>query len=1272
VKAEKGGIGRAGRMGRAAATAVFAIVSMAFFTTAAAAPVSFERAQDIARKRSHSKSRIKATTPENAKRGLSNLRQKQGLRKAKAQDITPFFVFEKEEGGFIIVAGDDIAFPILGETSSGTFDEAAMPPAMIWLLGTFEDQITQAVNDGVTQDGETAALWDEMPMGIIGNIEPLLKTTWDQDAPYNGQCPMDGVSRRSLTGCVATAMAQIMKYHRYPEIGSGSSEPYTGTSGVSVPEVTFDTYYNYDLMENDYPSSGSGDTEKDAAVAQLMYHAGVSVKMDYGSSASGASSFDVVSALIENFGYDESIKYIYADAYIPGDHWIELIKGQLENGAPVYYGGSDPTAGGHAFIVHGYNASSGAFNINWGWGGSQDGLFQLTALTPSRYNFNDTPARRHSMIINIMPDQNGNAPSVIRVTNFDVSTNATSINANITAGMYYGQDFSGEIGLGVVSVNNELSVLNSRSNFSVRNPYTVRTGPSTLQMRGPDPLYSTAAISKNFSPDMLTFTTTDVITVQTVTKRGTGEWTPVGPTAQVTIPTYSVTWDAAGGAPAPAQSYVFRGTPSGSVAAPAAMDKTGHTFGGWYRDAGFTTPAVFPITSVTADINLYAKWVPNVYSVTYNLDGGTQQDGTTWGGYTYGAGLILPTAPTKDGYIFDGWYDNSDLVGSCVEAISETDIGDKLFWAKWKLIIMLSGTVTITGDAEFGQTLTAVTSGLSSAPSIENLGEFAYQWQRGGDDISGATGATYALVQADIGHEITVTVTAANCVGGITSGPTDAVSKAAQTIIPDAPELDSKTYNSVTLIAVPGYEYSRDGTSWRGNNVFVGLSPSTPYTFYQRIAETEDTEASSASDALDAETDDPPPDALIGAAEISNMNPRIGDELTGQLIDGNGDDVGTLTYIWKADGEPVGEGETYTVAAADLGKEITLEITSDVKVAGMATCDGTAVVLKALKSAPGKPAAADVTTTSITLVTIDGAEYCMSATAEACEWRSSPTFSGLVSGTSYTFYAYYPEIETHYASEVSVGSEISTSAVTTDPNPGSGTGSIISPIVVTPQNKDQSAPGAPTASTANITPTSVTLNAISGAEYCRTTGGSPTSSCWTTNRVFSNLTPNTEYTFYARLAAKNGYNASPASRGTKIRTSTTAVLDRGRVVPAGVGGGAVVLPPDNSGVGADGNRPALVAGPNPVARTEGLVKFFRQGKRVDNATLTIYDAAGNVIAKVKVVDNALGTQDRRQVAEWDLRDARGVLVSEGSYLVRGVVKTADGKREKVSAVVGVR
>jgi hypothetical protein len=128
----------------------------------------------------------------------------------------------------------------------------------------------------------------------------------------------------------------------------------------------------------------------------------------------------------------------------------------------------------------------------------------------------------------------------------------------------------------------------------------------------------------------------------------------------------------------------------------------------------------------------------------------------------------------------------------------------------------------------------------------------------------------------------------------------------------------------------------------------------------------------------------------------------------------------------------------------------------------------------------------------------------------------------------------------------------------------------------------------------------------------------------------------------------------------------TSIASRDREVPPTTDGGAVVLPPLTV------LSSEFTAGPNPVIKPTGTIGFFRQGSHIDNATLIIYDAFGNVVNKIAVRDNALGSQARRQVGSWDLRDARGSPVAEGTYLVRGAVVTADRKRERVSLVIGVR
>jgi len=188
---------------------------------------------------------------------------------------------------------------------------------------------------------------------------------------------------------------------------------------------------------------------------------------------------------------------------------------------------------------------------------------------------------------------------------------------------------------------------------------------------------------------------------------------------------------------------------------------------------------------------------------------------------------------------------------------------------------VLSGTVTISGNAVFGQTLTANTSALTSTPS-GTLGTLGYQWKRGATNIG--TGATYTLVQADIGSTITVTVTAANCTGSVTSGATPTVTKATQTAT-DAPTLAGSTQTSITLNTVAGCEYSRNGGAWQTSAAFTGLTQNTSYSFTQRLAETATHSASPASTAVSFTTPGPTFVAVTGISNVPDTA-RVGIPLT--------------------------------------------------------------------------------------------------------------------------------------------------------------------------------------------------------------------------------------------------------------------------------------------------------------------------------------------------------------------------------------------------------
>ncbi len=317
-----------------------------------------------------------------------NLYSTKPVSKERANSTaTYYYIYNTSDGGFVIVSGDKRAVPVLAYSTESTFDTVGMPDNIRWWFSTYEDQIDVAVTTLAEVPTQTAVQWNE----CINNqftyqkattaVSALLTTKWDQGSPYNTFCPYDAsVGKRTYTGCVATAMAQIMKYWNYPTTGSGSSSytsPY-GTLSANYGSTT----YKWGSMANT-PSSS------DTNVARLMYHCGVAVEMDYGTDGSGAYTYlsdyyiqrgymDARTAMKNYFKYYSAIGYdrsSFSDAA-----WIDTLKAELDLSRPILYAGQG-TNGGHAFVFDGYN-SSNYFHVNWGWSGSSDGYFQISALNP--------------------------------------------------------------------------------------------------------------------------------------------------------------------------------------------------------------------------------------------------------------------------------------------------------------------------------------------------------------------------------------------------------------------------------------------------------------------------------------------------------------------------------------------------------------------------------------------------------------------------------------------------------------------------------------------------------------------------------------------------------------------------------------------------------------------------------------------------------------------------------------------------------------------------
>ena len=215
-------------------------------------------------------------------------------------------------------------------------------------------------------------------------VPALLKTKWGQDAPYNNMTPTyikNNVEKHFVTGCVATGMAQIMKYYNYPATGQGSASYrcnliIDGDATTQLLTVNFAKgNYAWDDMLDTYGASATEAQEE--AVAKLMYHCGVSVKMDYDISGSGSFTFKAADALVNKFLYDSNI-CMYARSFMNEAEWMNIIFTHLSAGEPILYGGQSKS-GGHEFVVDGYN-EKGLVSVNWGWNGKSDGFFDVASL----------------------------------------------------------------------------------------------------------------------------------------------------------------------------------------------------------------------------------------------------------------------------------------------------------------------------------------------------------------------------------------------------------------------------------------------------------------------------------------------------------------------------------------------------------------------------------------------------------------------------------------------------------------------------------------------------------------------------------------------------------------------------------------------------------------------------------------------------------------------------------------------------------------------------
>lgn len=315
-----------------------------------------------------------------------------------------FYVFNYPDNkGFVIVSADTRTLqPVLAYSLQGSFDSGNIPSNAASVLSSYQEQIESLRTDNA---GKKAPFLDPIPGATTIVVEPLIKTRWNQRMPYNGLCPIDRkYGQLSVTGCIATAMAQVMNYWKWPEKGHGMHYNYNDTTlFVNYDESVYDwnnTREEYNMDE---------DSAQTANIQKIMFDCGIAANMIYSCTGSSAFDTDISRALMTYFNYSSSTRLvlyndIYAEYDNPDSVWISILKNEIDASRPVIMSGQDyVNGGGHAFICDGYD-NRDYFHFNFGWGGFLDAYYLTSAINlsdGSRYNW------EQSITIGIEPDLSG-------------------------------------------------------------------------------------------------------------------------------------------------------------------------------------------------------------------------------------------------------------------------------------------------------------------------------------------------------------------------------------------------------------------------------------------------------------------------------------------------------------------------------------------------------------------------------------------------------------------------------------------------------------------------------------------------------------------------------------------------------------------------------------------------------------------------------------------------------------------------------------------------
>ncbi len=331
------------------------------------------------------------------------------------QEQAPFYIFSDSSSmAFVIVSGDARMKEVLAYGEHFPTDMGAeMPEGLVWLMELYRQQYELLQAGSIVPESAPATI-------TIPDVQPLITTKWRQGVPFNNLCP-----KGCPSGCVATAMSQVMNYHKFPASGNSSFSYMSRSRNFRCTYNFGNATFHWDKLKNTYPTSTLGEIPGAEEVAQVTYACGVSVGMDYDTDGSGAYMSDVPYALIHFFGYNDNVSFRDRTCY-NATEWYEMLCKELINGRPVIYGGVDSKNGGHAFVIEGCNSQTRKFYVNWGWGGDYDGEYELDALDPTAYRFSSY----QSMIVNVSPQLVGQFEDVFYADRF-ISSKEIGLNKDV-------------------------------------------------------------------------------------------------------------------------------------------------------------------------------------------------------------------------------------------------------------------------------------------------------------------------------------------------------------------------------------------------------------------------------------------------------------------------------------------------------------------------------------------------------------------------------------------------------------------------------------------------------------------------------------------------------------------------------------------------------------------------------------------------------------------------------------------------------------------------